>query len=128
MSNLAEKSSTPRNLSHNQCLYSGPCINQKLTTALIHLRFDDKLLVFDIKKAFLQILLQENDQNKLLFMWYRNVQKQDYSIVAYKNVRLPFGLPPSPTTLMVALYKILVIDAVNDPKNLRELKNLIYAF
>ena len=65
MSNLADKNKG--NFSNNKCLLAGPCINQKLTTSLILLRFDKKLLCFDIVKAFCQILLPESDQNKLLF-------------------------------------------------------------
>ena len=59
-------------------------------------------------------------------MWFRNVEKKDFSIVAYKNLRLPFGLHCSPTILLLALYKILVLDSSNDSEDLRYLKQLIY--
>ena len=125
MSNLAEKSAQPNNLSHNQCMYSGPSINQKLSTALTQLRFDEKLLCFDIKKAFCQIELTEDDKNKLLFLWFKNVRKGDYTVQAFRNARLSFGLRCSPTILMVALYKMLILDT-DANSELNDLKKQIY--
>ena len=78
------------------------------------MRFDSKLLCFDLKKAFLHIELTEQDQNKLLFLGYRNVSKGDFTLEAFKNVRFSFGLSTSPTILMVALHKLLVLDTEND--------------
>lgn len=127
MSNLCEKSTDEsKTISHNQAMYAGPCVNQKLTVAMILLRFDPSLVCFDLKKAFLQIELPETDQNKLLFLWHRNVAKGDFALQAYKNVRLSFGLRCSPTILMVGLYKMLVVDAEHDCVKLRKLKRLIY--
>ena len=108
-------------------MYSGPCLNQKLTVALILLRFDLKLLCFDVKKAFLNIELDEIDQSKLLFLWFKNATNNDFSIQAYKNVRLSFGLRCSPTILMVALFKILIVDSEDDSAKLKNLKQLIYS-
>ena len=104
----------------------GPCLNSKLLTSLMLLRFDKLLLTFDIKKAFLNIELYEEDQNRLLFLWYRSVNSNDYSLVGYKNLRLPFGLRPSLCMLMVALYKILVLDSEKDSIDMKSLKRAIY--
>ena len=113
-------------LSHNQAMHSGPCLNQKLTVALLLLRFDEKLLCFDIKKAFLQIALYVEDTNKLLFFWFNDPLNEDFSLKVYKNVRLSFGLRCSPTILMLGLYKILIEDASGDSDRLQSLKKLIY--
>lgn len=78
LSNLCEKFNEGRNISHNQAMLSGPCLNQKLSTALLLLRFDEKLLCFDLKKAFLQIELPELDQNRLCFLWFKNVGTDDF--------------------------------------------------
>ena len=127
LSNLCEKDPMkPITMSHNQTIHSGPCLNQKLITTLTHMRFDRFILCFDIKKAFNMISLSENDANKLLFLWYRNVDKGDYSIVAYKNSRLPFGLRCSPTLLMLALFKILVVNSSDDNYETKKMKELIY--
>ena len=127
LSNLSQgDSSKPMTISHNQAIHSGPCLNQKLTSAVLLLRFDAKLLCFDLKKAFNTIVLPESDQSKVLFYWYRNVEKGDYSLVTYRNVRLPFGLRCSPTLLLLGLYKMLVLDTVGDSEALIALKKLIY--
>ena len=125
MSNLGEKvEGRSLTVTHNQSSHPGPKLNQKLGTAFVNLRFGSKLLCYDIKKAFNQILLTEEDQSRLLFFWYRNVCKNDFTLVAYRNVRLSFGLRCSPTFLMLSLYYILVIDDCDS--NLTDIKRLLY--
>ena len=127
LSNLCQLDKTkPMTVSHNQAIHSGPCLNSKISIALINLRFDKKLLIFDLQKAFNQILLSDNDSSRLLSLWFKDVENGDYSIVAYRNVRLMFGLRCSPTILMLGLYKLLVQDSVNDCPETRKLKLLIY--
>lgn len=123
LSNLSEKGK----LSHNQTMLPGPSLNQKIVSASLHLRFGDKLLCFDLKKAFSQIALPESDCNKLLFLWFEDVQNNNYKVIAYRNLRLSYGLRCSPTLLMLGLYKILIIDSYNDPSELKDLKNLLYS-
>ena len=103
----------------------GPCLNHKITNALMLLRFDSLLMVFDLKKAFLTIKLPERDQNRLMFLWFRDVERGDFTVVGYRNLRLSFGLRCSPALLMLALYKILVLDRTGDEK-LDRLKKSLY--
>ena len=127
LSNLCQLDKTkPMTVSHNQAIHSGPCLNSKISIALINLRFDKKILIFDLQKAFNQILLSDNDSSRLLSLWFKDVENGDYSIVAYRNVRLMFGLRCSPTILMLGLYKLLVQDSINDCPETRKLKLLIY--
>ncbi|XP_068228287.1 uncharacterized protein [Palaemon carinicauda] len=128
LSNLCERNSTKgQTISHNQAIHAGPCLNQKLSSSLLHLRFDKLLVCFDLCKAFNQIALSDVDANRLCFLWYKNVEKGDFTIVAYRNVRLSFGLRCSPTLLMLGLYKILILDAGHDENQLKELKRCIYS-
>ena len=124
LSNLCERKGG-KGLSHNQVILPGPCLNQKMSTAIMLLRFDKYLLTFDLQKAFLMIGLRETDVNRLLFLWYNNIKNNDFSVVAYKSLRLPFGLPCSPTILMLGLYKILILDQSED-QYINELKKAIY--
>ena len=127
LSSLKENDHTKKmTVSHNQAILPGPCINSKLSTALLAMRFDSELLCFDFCKAFLQILLDKFDSDKLLFLWFRNVNSNDFEIIAYKNKRLPFGLRCSPAILMLAMYKMLIIDSENDSSKLKSMKKLIY--
>ena len=127
LSNLKEADAIRKlSLSHNQCMHPGPTLNQKLSSAFLHLRFDKMLLTYDLKKAFNMLSLSEADQSKLLFFWFRNVQRGDFSIVAYRNVRLSFGLRCSPFLLMIALYYILVLEP-SENRDMAHLKQLMYA-
>ena len=127
LSNLCEKNkSLPVTLSHNQTIHSGPCLNQKLLTTLTHMRFDKFILCFDIRKAFNMISLLERDANKLLFLWYKNVERKDYSLIGYRSNRLPFGIRCAPALLMLSLYKLLVLDSEADCENVVKVKRLIY--
>ena len=128
LSNLCEGNQMkPASLSHNQALHAGPCLNPKISTAIMHLRFGQKLMVFDLEKAFLQIEIPESDSNKLMFLWYRNVAKEDYTLIAYRNLRLSFGLRCSPTLLMMGLYIILCLNSKDDCPKLKRLKTVLYA-
>ena len=121
LSNLKE-GGNENHISHNQAMLSGPNLNHKISTALNKIRFDKFLFSFDIKKAFHCIKIFDIDSDKLLIHWFKNVNKSDFSIVGYKFKRLPFGLRCSPAILMLALFKILILDSdENDPfKNEKE--------
>ena len=69
LSNLCERNSRTTSVSNNQAMLSGPCLNHKITTSVTLLRFDSHLLLFDIKKAFLNIELGDIDKNRLMFLW-----------------------------------------------------------
>lgn len=128
LSNLGDNANGSKpTLSHNRVMHAGPSLNQKITTAIWHLRFGEKLLCFDLKKAFLQIALSDLDSNKLLFLWFRDVSKKDFSLIAYKNMRLSFGLRSSPTILMLAMYKILCLDVIEDSEEIQLFKRMLYA-
>ena len=127
LSNLCEKvGSYPQTVSHNQSIHAGPSLNQKLSSSIIHLRFDKYLLCFDIIRAFNNVVLKEEDQNRLLFLWYKNIQNGDKTLILYRNIRLTFGLRCSPTILLLALFKILILDIEGDSEFVVELKKQIY--
>ena len=73
LSNLAEKNSE-NGLSLNQVLNPGPCLNQRMSTAVTLLRFDKFLITFGLKKAFLMCALKPEDSNKLCFLWNNDLR------------------------------------------------------
>ena len=123
LSNMFEKRNN--GISHNMAMLPGPNLNHKISTAVILHRFDKYLVIFDLKKAFLQIKLNQCDQNRLCFLWYKNVEKNDFTIVGYRNLRLSFGLRCSPSILMLGLYRILMLNESGDQK-LDDIKKAIY--
>jgi len=127
LSNLCEGSRDKgTTVSHNNALLPGPCMNSKLSTSVILARFDEFILIFDLSKAFLNIKLKDKDMNKLLFLWYDSVKDGKFKLIAYRNRRLSFGLRPSPTMLMLALYYMLILDVDNDDQKTLELKRMIF--
>ena len=77
------------------------------------LRWGEYIVTYDVIKAFLNLGLLEKDMDRLLFL-YRDLEKDDFSIVTYKCTRVCFGLRPSPFLLNIALHKKLIEDAEND--------------
>ena len=73
-------------------------------------------------------MVRPEDTNKLLFLWYSNALKEAKSLIAYRFLRLPFGLRFSPFVLMFALYIILLESDSNvELKNFkRDLYELAY--
>ena len=126
LSNVCEKSRNGTSMSHNQTIEVGPSLNSKISTAILFYRFDRKVLLFDLKKAFLQIQLYPEDSMKLAFLWYENV-KSDPELCGFVMRRLTFGLRCSPAILMLALYKILILDVTNDGTEMIALKKSVYS-
>lgn len=126
LSNMAEKARGKGfSVSHNQAMMTGPCLNRKLETSVSLLRFDPLLLIFDLQKAFLQLKLTPDDQNKVCFLWFRDACAGDFTIVAYRCLRVPFGLRCSPALLMLSLFYILV-HSVDSEDKLISLKQMLY--
>ena len=109
LANLAERQNG-EGLSLNQVILPGPCLNQKMSTAVTLVRFDKFLITYDLVKVFLMCGLKFEDSNRLCFLRYRDIAAGDFSLIGYRTLRLPFGLRPSPTSLMLCLYKILMLD------------------
>ena len=124
LSNLSEKGK----ISHNNALHSGSNLNYKLVTAITFIRFNKFIAFYDLVKAFSMIALPVSDQNKLLFLFYKNVEKSDYSLEFYKITRVPFGLPPSPHILLLCLYKIFMVDSENDSENVKQIKRAAFHY
>ena len=125
--NLSEKGG--ENLSHNQVSLPRPNMNSSIQLSLTLLRFNKFLSVFDWIKAFHQLLLSEEETNKLHFLWYEDIANSNNSIVAYKMKRIPFGLRFSPFLLMILhVYTISVgeISMRNMLFNLLYMDNLAF--
>ena len=123
MSNMHEK--FKNGISHNMAILGGPNICSKISTAVILNRFNKFMLIFDIQKAFLSISLYEEDQSRLCFLWFQDVEKNNFNVVGYKNLRLSFGLRCSPAILMLGLYKILIMDSSGDER-IDQIKREVY--
>ncbi len=133
MANLAEKMRNGKSgVSINQCVHPGFCKNSRIATAFTLSRFDKYLLCYDIVKAFHNLHINEDNQSKFLFLWFKDVKKGDFTPVVSKFTRIIFGMSCSPYLLTCALHMFLN-DNSNDftlseseNKRLNEMKQLAY--
>ena len=80
----------------NECLNPGPPIQNKLWDVLVQQRAYPVVVAADIRKAFLQIRIRENERDSLRFHW----QKEPHSeIEVLRFTRALFGLISSPFLL-----------------------------
>ena len=64
----------------------------RLYSLLLNIRVQPIVLTADIKKAYLQISIDE-DQGDLRFLWYQNLQEE--SIIKYRFTRVIHGVTSS---------------------------------
>ncbi|UYV84235.1 hypothetical protein LAZ67_X001627 [Cordylochernes scorpioides] len=83
------------NLSLNDCLASGPNVIQQIPAIL--LKFKEKAIgvIADIRKAFLQIEVKEEDRDYLRFLWWKN----NHQIQVFRHKRVVFGVTCRPYLL-----------------------------
>ena len=101
-------------LSHNNTIETGANLNKRMAICLMQLRFGKKLLAFDLVKAYNMIDLFPEDMKKLAFLWFKDVENGNYEIVGYMNCRVPFGLRNSCFLLMICIYRILIVDGLDE--------------
>lgn len=121
----------------NECLYSVPPLQNKLSDILVRQRFHPLAIFGDIQKAFLQIQIKENERDALRFHWQVNKHS---NLDTYRFTRDLFGLTCSPFLLgglikqhlqsresklpevVAALHKSLYVDnLLKKPGNVRAL-------
>ncbi|UYV70147.1 hypothetical protein LAZ67_7001968, partial [Cordylochernes scorpioides] len=83
------------NLSLNDCLASGPNVIEQIPAILLKFREKAIGLISDIRKAFLQIEVKEEDRDYLRFLWWKN----NHQIQVFRHKRVVFGVTCSPYLL-----------------------------
>ena len=74
----------------------GPCLLPPVFDILVRFRLGMIGIVADIKKAFLQVGLDEDQRDFLRIIWYKNAFAQNPTMKILRFVRLVFGLTLSP--------------------------------
>ncbi|UYV81095.1 hypothetical protein LAZ67_19002780 [Cordylochernes scorpioides] len=83
------------NLSLNDCLASGPNVIEQIPAILLKFREKAIGVIADIRKAFLQIEVKEEDRDYLRFLWWKN----NHQIQVFRHKRVVFGVTCSPYLL-----------------------------
>ena len=89
-------------LSLNKCMYAGPSLIKDLVSILMKFRMYPIGIIADIRKAFLQMSLAEEDRDVTRFLWRDNGSPSN-PLKIYRFLRVPFGMTASPFLLQATL-------------------------
>ena len=81
----------------NDCLEPGPALQNKLWDVLVRGRFHSVVLAGDMRKAFLQVRIREEERDALRFFWLKDLDSSEIQTLRF--TRALFGLAPSPFLL-----------------------------
>ena len=108
----------------NDCLETGPPLQNLLWNVLIRNRLKPIALSADIKKAFLQIRIRPKDRDSLRFHWFKD--KEASTIEVLRFTRALFGLVQSPFLLGATIQEHL--NSLHDeyPSEVEEIQRSLY--
>ena len=89
---------SPLSNSLNECMYTGPALQPNLWDILVRARMGANLLIGDLKKAFLQVGITQEDKDAFRFLFNINGKEEHL-----RFVRVPFGAEASPFILGATL-------------------------
>ena len=108
----------------NDCLEVGPPLQNQLWKVLLRGRFHAVALAGDIRKAFLQVRIREQDRDALRFHWLDG--KNPLRIRTYRFTRALFGLGPSPFLLGGVIHQHLNTCRADHPGAVAEIERELY--
>ncbi|XP_061171675.1 uncharacterized protein LOC133181151 [Saccostrea echinata] len=91
----------------NDCLDSTQLILNDLTSVLTRFRLHEFAITTDIEKAFLHFGLHENDRDATRFLWLKDPNDLNSSLVPYRFKAVLFGATCSPFILNATILKHL---------------------
>ena len=97
----------------NDCLATGPPLLNDLTAILIRFRRYRYALTADIEKAFLHIILDEEDRDATRFFWLSDPKDPESPFDVYRFKSILFGASCSPFILNATIKKHL--DSIHNP-------------
>ncbi|XP_074658631.1 uncharacterized protein LOC141911540 [Tubulanus polymorphus] len=87
----------------NELLHAGPVMTNNILHILLRLRMKPVALTGDIEKAFLQIMVDEDDTDVLRFLWVKDTHDENSDVIVLKFKRVVFGVTSSPYLLNATL-------------------------
>ena len=91
----------------NDCLYKKPHLTPLLYNIFLRFRSHVVALTSDIEKAFLRIIVNENDREYLRFFWFDNKFSDQPKVVRNRFARVVFDVNSSPFCLNETIRKHL---------------------
>ena len=120
----ASAKQTDSSPSLNECLETGPPLQNLLWDVLVRNRFKPVALAGDIKQAFLQVRIRPKDRDVLRFHWIKD--KNPDVVTVLRFTRAIFGLVQSPFLLAGTLQQHLNSLEARYPTEVQEIKRSLY--
>ena len=108
----------------NQCLETGPSLQNLIWDILVKVRFSPIILAGDLKQAFLQVKIREEDRNFLQFHWIKDVLTKEITVLRF--TRALFGLVQSPFLLGATIKYHLQGYKERYPKIVADIEKNLY--
>ena len=108
----------------NDCLETGPPLQNLLWSVLVRNRLKPVAVCGDLKQAFLQVWIQVADRDALRFHWIKD--KDSSRIETLRFTRALFGLVQSPFLLAGTLKQHLESLKVEYPEHIEEIMKSLY--
>ena len=108
----------------NECLEAGPPLQNKLWAVLVRVRFQPVALTGDMKQAFLQVRIREEDRDALRFHWISDLETRRVEVLRF--TRALFGLAPSPFLLGGVIQQHLEACRATFPRLIQEIEKSLY--
>ena len=80
-------------LSFTECLEVGPKLQNQIWDILVRNRFKPIVITGDIKQAFLQVKIRENDRNFLQFHWIKDIYTQEIQVLRFTRALGAIAIP-----------------------------------
>ncbi|XP_054706610.1 uncharacterized protein LOC129216420 [Uloborus diversus] len=108
----------------NDFLLKGPNLLEQIPPLLNNFCKDIIGVTSDIKKAFLQISVANEDRDFLRFLWWENIDEREFR--TFRHNRLVFGLNCSPFLLSSVLNHLIATYSSQFPETCTILRNAFY--
>ena len=108
----------------NDCLETGPPLQNLLWNVLLRNRLKPVALSADIKQAFLQVRIRPEDRDSLRFHWIKDKQTLEIEILRF--TRALFGLVQSPFLLGATIQQHLDSLREKYPSEVEEIERSLY--
>ena len=114
----------PKVPSLNDCLETGPPLQNLLWNVLVRNRFHAVAIAGDLKQAFLQVRIRKHEHDALRFHWLKDLQSKEVEVLRF--ARALFGLGPSPFLLAGDIKEHLRSLRPKYPKVVNEIEKSLY--
>ena len=108
----------------NECLHTGPPLQNELCNVIVCNRFHPFAVAGDMRKAFLQICVKEAERDALRFHWIKDKSTEELEVLRF--TRVVFGLAPSRFPLDAVIQQHLESVQSEYPGTVQEIKNSLY--